>query len=149
MLSGAVLDASALVELIPDWRERGAPLDVPVTGDRLYLLTERGRIRSPFTPPPLRNHGCYVVSINRLAKWLTEQVESVGVDVFPGFAGAELLYDGDRVVGVRTGDRGDRPGRRAQVDVRTGRRHTGVGDGAGGRGTRQSDEDAGATIRAR
>ena len=106
MLSGAVLDASALVELIPDWRERGAPLDVPVTGDRLYLLTERGRIRSPFTPPPLRNHGCYVVSINRLAKWLTEQVESVGVDVFPGFAGAELLYDGDRVVGVRTGDRG-------------------------------------------
>ena len=106
MLSGAVLDPSALVELIPDWRARGAPLDVPVTGDRVYFLTERGRIRSPITPPPLRNHGCYVVSINRLAKWLTEQVESVGVDVFPGFAGAELLYEGDRVVGVRTGDRG-------------------------------------------
>ena len=106
MLSGAVLDPSALVELIPDWRARGAPLDVPVTGDRVYFLTESGRIRSPITPPPLRNHGCYVVSINRLAKWLTEQVESVGVDVFPGFAATELLYDGDRVVGVRTGDRG-------------------------------------------
>ena len=106
MLSGAVLDPSALTELIPDWRARGAPLDVPVCDDRLYFLTTRRRLRSPVTPPPFRNHGNYVVSLNRFAKWLTEQAESAGVDVFTGFAGAELLYDGDRVIGVRTGDRG-------------------------------------------
>ena len=124
MLSGAVLDPSALTELMPDWKSRGAPLDVPVRDDRIYFLTARRALPFPITPPPLRNHGHYVVSVNRLAKWLTEQVEAAGVDVFTGFPGTELLYEGGRVVGVRTGDRGiDRQGERKStfepgVDIR-------------------------------
>ncbi|MCY4028653.1 MAG: electron transfer flavoprotein-ubiquinone oxidoreductase [Acidobacteria bacterium] len=124
MLSGAVLDPSALTDLMPDWRSLGAPVEVPVTEDRIYFLTERRRIPFPVTPPPLRNHGNYVVSLNRLVRWLAEQVEAAGVDIFAGFAGAELLLEGDRVVGVRTGDRGiDREGNRKAtfepgVDIR-------------------------------
>jgi len=106
MLSGAVLDPSALTELIPDWRERGAPLDVSVCDDRLYFLTTNRQFRSPVTPRPFRNKGNYVISLNRFAKWLTAQVESAGIDVFTGFAGSELLYEDSRVIGVRTGDRG-------------------------------------------
>ena len=113
MLSGAVLDPSTLDDLIPDWRDRGAPLETPVGADRIYFLTERGRIPFPFTPPPLKNHGNYVISLNRFVKWLAEQVEAEGVDIFSGFAGTEVRYEGDRVVGVRTGDRGiDRHGAR-------------------------------------
>ena len=136
MLSGAVLDPSALTELMPDWRSRGAPLDVPVREDRIYFLTARRALPFPITPPPLRNHGHYVVSLNRLAKWLTEQVEAAGVDVFTGFPGTELLYEGARVVGVRTGDRGlDRHGERKStfepgVDVRA--RVTVLADGVRG-----------------
>ncbi|MCY4075877.1 MAG: electron transfer flavoprotein-ubiquinone oxidoreductase [Acidobacteria bacterium] len=124
MLSGAVLDPSALTDLMPDWRSRGAPVEVPVTEDRIYFLTERRRIPFPVTPPPLRNHGNYVISLNRLVRWLAGQVEAAGVDIFAGFSGAELLYEGDRVVGVRTGDRGiDRDGNRKAtfepgVDIR-------------------------------
>ena len=124
MLSGAVLDPSALADLMPDWQARGAPVAVPVTEDRIYYLTERRRIPFPITPPPLRNHGNYVVSLNRFVRWLAGEVEGAGVDLFTGFAGAELLYDGDRVVGVRTGDRGvDRAGSRKPtfepgVDIR-------------------------------
>ena len=113
LLSGAVLDPSALEDLVPDWKARGAPLDTPVTRDRIYLLTPGGKLRSPWTPPPLRNHGNYVISLNRFAKWLAGQAESAGVDIFTGFAGSEVLFEGDRVVGVRTGDRGvDRHGNR-------------------------------------
>ena len=113
MLSGAVLDPSTLEDLLPDWRARGAPLDTPVERDRMYLLTRSGKLRSPWTPPPLRNHGNYVISLNRFAKWLAVQAESAGVDIFTGFAGSEVLFEGDRVVGVRTGDRGvDRHGNR-------------------------------------
>ena len=136
MLSGAVLDPSALTELMPDWKSRGAPLDVPVRDDRIYFLTARRALPFPVTPPPLRNHGHYVVSLNRLAKWLAEQVEAAGVDVFTGFPGAELLYEGDRVVGVRTGDRGiDRHGERKAtfepgVDIRA--RVTVLADGVRG-----------------
>ena len=106
LLSGAVLDPSALYELIPDWTNRGAPLDVQVSDDRIYYLTQHSKLRFPFTPPPLRNHGNYVISLNRFVKWLAAQAESSGVDVFTGFAGSEVLFEGDRVVGVRTGDRG-------------------------------------------
>ena len=136
MLSGAVLDPSALSELMPDWKSRGAPLDVPVRDDRVYFLTGRRALPFPLTPPPLRNHGHYVISLNRLAKWLTGQVEAAGVDVFTGFAGTELLYEGDRVAGVRTGDRGvDRRGERKPsfepgVDVRA--RVTVLADGVRG-----------------
>lgn len=112
MLSGAVLDPSGLDALLPDWKERGAPVETRVRRDRIYYLTERSRFRAPITPPPLRNHGNYVISLNRFVRWLAEQAEAEGVDVFTGFAGTEVLYDGDRVVGVRTGDRGvDRRGR--------------------------------------
>lgn len=111
MLSGAVLDPSALNDLIPDWKGRGAPLEVPVQEDLIYFLTQARRLRFPLVPPPLRNHGNYVVSLNHFVKWLSAQAETAGVDIFTGFAGTEILYDGDRVVGVRTGDRGvDRHG---------------------------------------
>lgn len=151
MLSGAVLDPSALFELMPDWKSRGAPLDVPVRDDRIYFLTARRALPFPVTPPPLRNHGHYVISLNRFAKWLGEQVEAAGVDVFTGFPGTELLYEGDRVVGVRTGDRGiDRHGERKAtfepgVDIRA--RVTVLADGVRGNLTktliRRFDLDAG------
>ena len=124
MLSGAVLDPQALDELVPDWRDRGAPLDTPVREDRIYFLTRRRRLRFPVTPLPLRNHGHYVISLNRFAGWLAGLVEAAGVDIFAGFAGAEVLFDGDRVAGVRTGDQGlDRDGARKPtfepgVDIR-------------------------------
>ena len=105
MLSGAVLDPSGLDELLPDWKSRGAPLDTPVGEDRIYYLTERSQLRFPFNGP-LNNHGNYVISLNRFIKWLAEQAEAEGVDIFTGFAGSEVLYEGERVVGVRTGDRG-------------------------------------------
>ena len=106
MLSGAVLDPRALRDLVPNFVDRGAPLAAPVERDRIYFLTRTGRIPFPLTPPPLRNHGNYIVSLNRFVKWLATQVEAEGVDVFTGFAASELLYDGVRVAGVRTGDRG-------------------------------------------
>ena len=136
MLSGAVLDPSTLNDLIPDWKEKGAPVDTPVTEDRIYFLTKTGKLRFPFTPPPLRNHGNYVVSLNHFVKWLARYAESLGVDIFSGFAGAELLFEGDRVVGVRTGDKGlDRQGQRKQtfepgVDVKA--KVTILGDGVRG-----------------
>ena len=113
MLSGAVLDTSGLDELLPDWKTRGAPVETPVRDDRIYYLTERSQVRFPFTPRPLRNHGNYIISLNRFVRWLSEQAEAEGIDMFSGFAGTEVLYEGPRVVGVRTGDRGiDRHGER-------------------------------------
>jgi electron-transferring-flavoprotein dehydrogenase len=112
-LSGAVMDPRALLELMPDFREKGCPLEGEVKEDSLYFLTHSGALRFPFTPPMLRSHGLFILSLNRFCVWLGEQVEAAGVDVFPGFAGQELLYEGDRVVGVRTGDRGlDKDGNR-------------------------------------
>jgi len=105
-LSGAILDPSALRDLIPDYAAKGAPLDCPVEHDDVYFLTERTQIRFPFTPPPLSNHGCQIISLNRFAKWMAGQVEAAGVDLFTGFSASEVLFDGDRVIGVRTGDRG-------------------------------------------
>ncbi len=106
MLSGAVLDPSALRLLVPDYKERGAPLPSEVHADHVYFLTRSGKIKFPITPPPLRNHGHYIISLNRFVKWLGGLVEAEGIDVFTGFPASEVLYEGDRVVGVRTGDRG-------------------------------------------
>src|SRR2546421_222815 len=107
ILSGAVMDPRALKELIPDFIERGAPLESPVKEDYFLYLTKTRAIRSPITPPPLKNHGYYIVSLNKLTAWLGEQCEEAGVNIFPEFPGAEMLYDeDDRVVGVRTGDKG-------------------------------------------
>lgn len=109
ILSGAVIDPVALNELIPDWKEKGAPLNTPVTDDRFMILTEANHIPIPnFTLPPLmNNHGNYIVSLGNVCRWLAEQAEGLGVEIFPGFAAAEVLY-GDRgeVVGVATGDMG-------------------------------------------
>src|SRR5918911_1473459 len=107
ILSGAVMDPRALRELIPDFIEQGAPLESPVKEDYFYYLTKTHAIRSPITPPPLKNHGYYIVSLNRLVSWLGEKCEEAGVNIFPEFPGAEMLYDlDDRVIGVRTGDKG-------------------------------------------
>ena len=106
MLSGAVLDPSTLRRLVPDFVAKGAPLASEVHHDRVYFLTRSGKLRLPITPPPLRNHGNYIISLNRFVKWLGGLVEAAGVDIFTGFPAVEVLYDGDRVIGVRTGDRG-------------------------------------------
>ena len=106
MLSGAVLDPSTLRDLIPDFKERGAPLAAPVERDRVYFLAQKSSYRLPIIPPPLRNHGNYIISLNAFVRWLAGQAEGQGIDFFSGFAGQEVLTDGGRVIGVRTGDRG-------------------------------------------
>jgi electron-transferring-flavoprotein dehydrogenase len=105
-LSGAVLDPSTLRDLIPDFEAKGAPLLAPVQRDHVYLLTERSKIGFPIIPPPLRNHGNYLIALSQFVRWLEQQVEGEGIDFFTGFAGQEVLTDGLRVIGVRTGDRG-------------------------------------------
>lgn len=104
-LSGALLDPRSMRELLPDF-EKEAPLDAPVGKEAVYFLTEKSKIKFPVTPPPMRDHGNYVISINRFVKWLGSKVEEAGVTVFTGFAGSELLFDGDKVTGVRTDDKG-------------------------------------------
>ena len=107
ILSGAVMDPRALRELMPDFVEQGAPLESPVNEDYFLYLTPKHAIKSPITPPPLKNHGYYIVSLNRLTAWLGEKCEEAGVNIFPEFPGADLLYDeNDCVLGVRTGDKG-------------------------------------------
>src|SRR5246127_5429867 len=104
-LSGALLDPRSMRELLLGF-EKEAPIDASVSKESVYFLTEKGKLKYPITPPPLRDHGNYVISLNRFVKWLGGKVEEAGVTVFTGFAGAELLYDGDRVTGVRTDDKG-------------------------------------------
>jgi electron-transferring-flavoprotein dehydrogenase len=106
MLSGAVLDPSALRLLVPDFQARGAPLASEVRKDEVYFLTRSSKLRFPITPPPLQNHGNYIISLNRFVKWLGGLVEAEGTDVFTGFSASEVLYENDGVVGIRTGDRG-------------------------------------------
>jgi electron-transferring-flavoprotein dehydrogenase len=104
-LSGAIMDPGALRELVPDF-QRTAPLDTPVTGDAVYYFTESGSFKLPITPPPMRNHGNYVVSVNKLVKWLGGLVEKKGVNLFTQFAGRELLYEKNGIAGVLTEDKG-------------------------------------------
>ena len=111
ILSGAVIEPRALDELIPDWKERGAPLNTPATEDRFLLLTREISYRLP-TPPQMNNHGNYIISLGNLCRWLATQAEALGVEIYPGFAAAEVRYnDEGAVVGVATGDMGiDREG---------------------------------------
>src|SRR5207302_2588365 len=104
-LSGALLDPRSMRELLPEF-EKEAPLDAEVNKEAVYFLTKKSRFKLPITPPPLRDHGNYVISLNRFVKWLGSKVEETGITIFTGFAGSELLFDGDRVSGVRTDDKG-------------------------------------------
>ncbi len=109
ILSGAVMDPIALTELFPDWKDRGAPLNTPVTEDRFLFLKEGGASRMPnaLLPGALHNDGCYIVSLGNVVRWLGQQAEALGVDLFPGFAAADILYDEQGAVrGVATGNLG-------------------------------------------
>ena len=109
ILSGAVFEPRPLDELFPDWRERGAPVTVPVSADAVrYLSGDKGALKVPefFVPKPARNHDNYIISLGALCRWLADQAEALGVNIFPGFAAAEVLYENGRVVGVATGDMG-------------------------------------------
>ena len=108
-LSGAVMDPRALTELLPDWKALGAPLNQPVTGDKLLVLTETGSFATPkaLIPECFHNKGNYVVSLGNVVRWLAQQAEAAGVEIFPGFAATEVLYDdAGRVTGVATGNMG-------------------------------------------
>ena len=108
ILSGAVMDPRALGELVPDWKAKGAPLHTPVTRDRFLFLGESSSFETPgfLLPACFQNHGNYVVSLGNVTRWLGKQAEAAGVEIFPGFAATEILYDGDKVTGVATGDMG-------------------------------------------
>ncbi len=110
ILSGAVIESRALDELFPDWKEKGAPLNTPVTEDQIFLLkNENDSVKLPNTivPKTMHNHGNYIVSLGNVCRWLAEQAESMGVEIFPGFTAAEVLYTDDgSVKGIITGDMG-------------------------------------------
>ncbi len=140
-LSGAILDPHALRELMPDFEAQGFPAESMVTEDAVYFLTAKKHLKFPVTPPPLQNHGNYLVSLHQVTRWLASKVEAAGVNVFAGFAGSEILFEGDRVVGVRTGDRGvDKLGQPKSnyepgIDIRA--RVTVLGEGSRGSLTKE------------
>jgi electron-transferring-flavoprotein dehydrogenase len=105
ILAGGVLEPRALNELIPDWKEKGAPLDTPVTHDRFVLMGKKSAIRLP-TPKQMHNKGNYIISLGNFTKWLGTQAEALGVQIFPGFPAADILLQGNRVVGIITGEFG-------------------------------------------
>jgi electron-transferring-flavoprotein dehydrogenase len=118
ILSGAVMDPRALDELVPGWKEQGAPLNTPVSEDRFLFLTGSKAFRTPdvLLPQCFKNHGNYVVSLGNVCRWLGQQAETLGVEVFPGFAATEVLLSGDAVKGVATGDVGiDRRGEKTEA----------------------------------
>src|SRR5579862_2646762 len=104
-LSGALLEPRSMNELLPGF-EKEAPIEAAVGKEGVYYLTKNHKFKAPITPPPMQDHGNYVISINRFVKWLGGKVEATGITVFSGFAGSELLFDGERVNGVRTDDKG-------------------------------------------
>jgi electron-transferring-flavoprotein dehydrogenase len=109
ILSGAIMDPRALNELLPDWKELGAPLNQPVTDDAMVFLGEKGSLRTPnaFLPACFQNHGNYIISLGAFTKWLAQQAENLGVEIFPGFPAAEVLYnENGSVRGVATGNMG-------------------------------------------
>lgn len=108
ILSGAVIDPIALNELIPNWRELGAPLDTPVSADDFLVLsqTKSWKIPQRLLPPLMSNHGNYIASLGNVCRWLGEQAESLGVEIYAGFSAQEMLYENEQVVGIITGDMG-------------------------------------------
>ena len=137
ILSGNVFQTTALDELIPNWKELNAPLNVPVKKDKLLFLLEKISLPVPaFLMPTMYNHGNYVISLGNLCRWLAEQAESLGVEIFPGFPASKLLYDGDKVVGVQTGDMGIdangelKPGNEPGIEIKA--KYTILGEGCRG-----------------
>jgi electron-transferring-flavoprotein dehydrogenase len=109
ILSGAVIDPIGLDRLLPDWRDDDAPLKTKVTDDRFYMLSETRALRLPnfMMPPLMNNHGCYISSLGNVCRWLASKAEELGVEIYPGFAAAEVLYDSNGAVGgIATGDMG-------------------------------------------
>jgi electron-transferring-flavoprotein dehydrogenase len=123
-ISGAVMDPRGISELMPDWLERGCPVEAPVGDDGFWLMAEKWKFAAPLLPPPLQNHGNYVISMGELVRWMAPIVADFGVDLFPEFAASRVLVENGRVVGVRTGDKGiDKNGQRKPnyepgVDIR-------------------------------
>lgn len=105
ILSGAVLEPRALNELIPDWKEKNAPLNTAATEDHFLFLTKKYSLRLP-TPPQMKNHGNYIISLGNFCRWLSEQATNLGVEIFAGFAASEVLFDDNKVTGVATGNMG-------------------------------------------
>jgi electron-transferring-flavoprotein dehydrogenase len=106
IISGAVMDPRGISELMPDWKEKGAPVEKPVEEDHVLYLTKTRKFGLPIVPPPLQNHGNYIISLNKFARWFAKQVEESGVDIFPGFTGADLIIENGWLAGIRTGDKG-------------------------------------------
>ena len=137
ILSGNVFQPNALDELIPNWKDLNAPLNVPVKRDKLLFLLEKIGIPVPsFVMPPMNNHGNYIISLGNLCRWLGEQAENLGVEVFPGFPASKLLIENDKVVGVQTGDMGIsesgelKPGHEPGIEIRA--KYTILGEGCRG-----------------
>ena len=105
-LSGAVINPIALKELVPDFIAQGCPIDSEVKKDAVYYLSESGATKLPIVPPPFHNEGNYIASISKVNRWLASLCEQKGINIFPGFAATEAIYEGDRVIGIRTGDKG-------------------------------------------
>jgi len=105
-ISGAVMDPRGIAELMPDWLQRGCPIESPVTDDGFWYLFEKMKIAAPIMPQPLQNHGNYVISLGEFVRWLGPIVGEMGVDLFSEFAASRVLVEDGRVVGVRTGDKG-------------------------------------------
>lgn len=140
-LSGAVFETRALDELIPNWKDLGAPLNTPVTSDTFQYMTEKKAV-TLLTPPQMKNHGNYIISLGSLCKWLGEQAENMGVEIYPGFAAAEVLYNDDNtVIGIATGDMGlkkdGEPGPQFEPGVELHARLTVFAEGAHGSLTKQ------------
>jgi electron-transferring-flavoprotein dehydrogenase len=137
ILSGNVFQTTALDELIPNWKDLNAPLNVPVKKDKLLFLLKKISIPIPaFIMPTMNNHGNYVISLGNLCKWLAEQAENLGVEIFPGFPASKLIYQDNKVVGVQTGDMGIdangelKPGHEPGIEIRA--KYTILGEGCRG-----------------
>src|ERR1700686_1376984 len=105
-ISGAVMDPRGIADLMPDWLDRGCPIESPVTDDGVWLMAKTWKVAAPILPPPLQNEGNYVISLGEFVRWLAPIAAAEGVDLFPGFAASRVLVEEGRVVGVRIGDKG-------------------------------------------